>query len=202
MADETENRQDEQAEVAEVASGRRRRTVKAEFSATDEEQVPQMRLPAAALLFQAPDLSSVAPRRAERPGDESGEKPASEERPSAREDSGEEDGRRRRRGGRGRKKSAEPPSQEGAEDTTAAGKQDADKQDADKQDGGKKDATQEPGGVRAESATDTGEAPEEGGSRRRRRRRRPTDSERAHSEVTSVEGSTRLEAKRQRRREG
>ncbi|MDX5318028.1 MAG: Rne/Rng family ribonuclease [Actinomycetes bacterium] len=156
------------------------------------------------MLFQAPDLSSVAPRRAERPRDESsvGEKAASEERPSAREDSGEEEGRRRRRGGRGRKKSAEAPSQEGAEDTTDAGKQDAGKQDADKQDGGKRDATQEPGGARAESATDTGEAQEEGGSRRRRRRRRPTDSERAHSEVTSVEGSTRLEAKRQRRREG
>ncbi|NCD18456.1 MAG: Rne/Rng family ribonuclease [Actinobacteria bacterium] len=170
-----------------------------------------MRLPAAALLFQAPDLSSVAPRRAERPGDANsvGEKPAGEEKQSAREDSGEEDGRRRRRGGRGRKKSAEPPSQEGAEDTTDAGRQDAGKQqggkqDAGKQDGGRKEAAQEPaaGEARAESATDTGEESEEGGSRRRRRRRRPTDSERARSEVTSVEGSTRLEAKRQRRREG
>jgi ribonuclease E len=200
VADETENRQDEQAEGASVTSGRRRRTAKAvpEFSAPDGEQVPQMRLPAAALLFQAPDLSSVAPRRAERPGDESavGERPAGEEKQSGREDSGEEDGRRRRRGGRGRKKSAEPPSQE---DATDAGKQDAGKQDA-----GNKEAKQEPEAreTRAEPTTDTGEEPEEGGSRRRRRRRRPTDSERAHSEVTSVEGSTRLEAKRQRRREG
>ncbi|MGM0384638.1 MAG: Rne/Rng family ribonuclease [Actinomycetota bacterium] len=172
-----------------------------------------MRLPAAALLFQAPDLSSVPPRRAEKPATEkpatekpATEKPGTQEPSESGEDAGEEDGRRRRRGGRGRKKSAEASAQDGIADDTAAapsGSQETGKKDAGKkkQDAGKQEP--EAHDAKVEGAADAGEEePEEGGSRRRRRRRRPSDSERARSEVTSVEGSTRLEAKRQRRREG
>lgn len=180
MADEIEDRQDEQA--AETSPRKRRVKAEPQFSATDAgEQVPQLRLPAAALLFQAPDLS-VAPRRAERPADRQAEKaPEKSAEQSQPEESGEDDSRRRRRGGRGRRKSAEP---EPKQETAAPEAGDSSTQ------------AQEPEGQQGEEGDD------DTGSRRRRRRRRTSDAERARSEVTSVEGSTRLEAKRQRRREG
>ncbi|MFE7408751.1 Rne/Rng family ribonuclease, partial [Isoptericola sp. NPDC057559] len=132
------------------------------------------------------------------------------------EDLSDEDGeddeirprRRRRRGGRGRRggrrpeDGSEPEGDEDAEDgphDEAAGRpadEDADEHGDDQDD-------------------DHGDAEDEGGesasSRRRRRRRRGTRAERAEAavartrdrdEVTALKGSTRLEAKRQRRREG
>lgn len=98
--------------------------------------------------------------------------------------------RRRRRGGRGRRNKAETSE-------TDAEPGDADEDDADAQD--------------AESDAEDGDAEDGGGSSRRRRRRRrgsrgeSGESERprrASDEVTALRGSTRLEAKRQRRREG
>ncbi len=107
--------------------------------------------------------------------------------------------RRRRRGGRGRRTGTRRPegddeeSDEQDEDETAA---DAVEHDDEGEDEVAEDAVDAEG--------------EEGGSRRRRRRRRGSRAERAESgrtprssdEVTALKGSTRLEAKRQRRREG
>lgn len=106
--------------------------------------------------------------------------------------SGEDDAgprRRRRRGGRGRRGRAEQSDDESTDDGT----------DEDE------DAEQESG---EDAGDDESSA---GSSRRRRRRRRGTRAESggeeprrrsSGDEVTALRGSTRLEAKRQRRREG
>jgi len=95
--------------------------------------------------------------------------------------------RRRRRGGRGRRRADAPPADEDA------------------------DAEADADATAGEDGDDTDdESGESGSSRRRRRRRRGSrsgegDSEprrRGGDEVTALRGSTRLEAKRQRRREG
>jgi ribonuclease E len=114
--------------------------------------------------------------------------------------------RRRRRGGRRRRKSGEAGAEDGSEDEGSDEGSD-DSAEADQADGDEE--TDGEGGT---------------GSRRRRRRRRrkgedgaaaaddpdevvvrvrePRSSKAAASEITAVEGSTRLEAKKQRRREG
>jgi ribonuclease E len=105
------------------------------------------------------------------------------------EGAGGQQRRRRRRGGRGRRSRTEGGEQ-------AAGSDDADSE-----------------GEGAEASDDTdapGEEGEETASRRRRRRRRGSRGDSAEAdrprtrsdEVTALRGSTRLEAKRQRRREG
>ncbi|GAA4700389.1 ribonuclease E [Promicromonospora umidemergens] len=111
--------------------------------------------------------------------------------------------RRRRRGGRGRRGGRANRSDDG--DDSADEEQDDDAED-DAQSSAEDENDQD-------SAQDTGDGDgeDEGGSRRRRRRRRGTRGERAEAaagrsgrsdEVTALKGSTRLEAKRQRRREG
>lgn len=149
-----------------------------------EDRPAPVRLPAAALLFQAPDLTALPPRRAPKPPPPEPE-PAEPE--AGRQPAEDGAGSRRRRGGRGRRKpqaAAEPPADEVAEGAAgAAGAAEPQPEAPD----------EEPG----EETGDDGAT-----TRRRRRRRRPTEGERARQEVTSVEGSTRLEAKRQRRREG
>jgi ribonuclease E len=113
--------------------------------------------------------------------------------------------RRRRRGGRGRRGGRANRTDDG--DDSADEDQDEDAEEdaqASDDDEGAEDSVQETG-------EDEGEGEGEGGSRRRRRRRRGTRGERAEAaavrssrtdEVTALKGSTRLEAKRQRRREG
>lgn len=102
MADETEPRQDEQAAEGGAERWKKRVTAQPQFSAPDGEQTPQYRLPAAALLFQAPDLSSVASRsERETPA------PKAAEETSDAQEATDDDGRRRRRGGRGRRKTSE-----------------------------------------------------------------------------------------------
>ncbi|MFD2028485.1 Rne/Rng family ribonuclease [Promicromonospora aerolata] len=109
--------------------------------------------------------------------------------------------RRRRRGGRGRRGGRANRSDDG-DDSADEDESDDSEEDA--------QASTEDEGER-DSAQDTGDGEDEGGSRRRRRRRRGTRGERAEAaavrssrsdEVTALKGSTRLEAKRQRRREG
>ncbi|KGM09106.1 Rne/Rng family ribonuclease, partial [Cellulomonas carbonis] len=105
--------------------------------------------------------------------------------------------RRRRRGGRGRRSRADATDDEASEAPSA---QDEPAEDAD-----------------AEADAVAGDDTDEGGSSRRRRRRRRSGrggdvepeaeprrarSRTASDEVTALKGSTRLEAKRQRRREG
>lgn len=110
--------------------------------------------------------------------------------------------RRRRRGGRGRRggRSGRPDDMDDSadEDQDDESEEDAQESADDESDD-------------QESAQDAGEGEGEGSSRRRRRRRRGTRGERAEAaavrssrsdEVTALKGSTRLEAKKQRRREG
>ncbi len=121
-------------------------------------------------------------------------------------------GRRRRRGGKGRRS-------RGAGDDGAEAEQDGDGGENEqgttptggsgggRNRGGRGQAGSstadttpgEPADQREDDDADEGE----GGSKRRRRRRRGEGTERAaRDEVSGVKGSTRLEAKRQRRREG
>jgi ribonuclease E len=116
--------------------------------------------------------------------------------------------RRRRRGGRGRR------SRGGDADEQGEDEQPADEQPAD-------ESGEEPDESEQDDSDEQGEGDEQGGSSRRRRRRRrsgrggDTDAgepapsrgssrsgSRGSDEVTALRGSTRLEAKRQRRREG
>ena len=197
------------------------------FSAAEEPQeVPSAPASFGSLLFQAPDFSAVrkrpvveadaaendddAPRparasvksrktrhrdertshqkRVEATGEESEEtQDESTDVSTAEED--DESGRksvRRRRGGRGRRSRV----REEEEETTisASSPEDA---EADAQ--------------ASEESSEEEEGGESGSLRRRRRRRTRTRSDEARDvkdEVTALKGSTRLEAKRQRRREG
>ncbi|MBF0686846.1 MAG: Rne/Rng family ribonuclease [Cellulomonas sp.] len=111
------------------------------------------------------------------------------------DDDGDDDGtsprRRRRRGGRGRRGRADAPGGDDTADEPAA----QDEPDTE---------------AEAPASEDAGEDDSTGSSRRRRRRRRGARGEVADEprrrssgdEVTALRGSTRLEAKRQRRREG
>ncbi|MCC2313009.1 Rne/Rng family ribonuclease [Cellulomonas xiejunii] len=111
------------------------------------------------------------------------------------DDAGDDDAtsprRRRRRGGRGRRGRPDAPGSDDAADEPAA----QDEPDAE---------------AEASASEDAGEDDSTGSSRRRRRRRRGARGEVADEprrrssgdEVTALRGSTRLEAKRQRRREG
>ena len=152
-------------------------------------------------IFQAPDPEAAVPARRTRKKAASEDKPAkaAPEDTARRDDEGAAEGdeggsrRRRRRGGRGRRSSGES---EGAESTTTTGPD-------------------------AEGPADDDEGADRGSSTRRRRRRRrrgqdtgtdPDDPERTtvhvreprsrSDEATALKGSVRLEAKRQRRREG
>lgn len=181
----------------------------------------------AAPLFAAPDPEAAQPargRRRARPEPEPELEETAEEEPTAEaeadavdddsDDDGEGDGtrrRRRRRGGRGRRRRSD--------DADSASDDDSDDDEADEdraEDGSDDDAHGESDDDQADSDD------EQGGSRRRRRRRRrrnddgdeprPDDppntvvrvreARELDDEVTSVKGSTRLEAKKQRRREG
>ena len=116
------------------------------------------------------------------------------------DDADERPRRRRRRGGRGRRTGTRRSDGEDDEHDDDAHAEDAetDEDHGDDADYG------------ADSEADSEADGEDGGSRRRRRRRRGSRAERAETsrgsrssdEVTALKGSTRLEAKRQRRREG
>jgi ribonuclease E len=160
--------------------------VAAELSEDDAAAVDEVGAIEEELAAEGVELEELAPADFEEYDDE-------EVRPSR---------RRRRRGGRGRRggrsnrpddmddSADEDQDDESEEDTQESAEDEADEQDA---------------------AQDAGEGEGEGGSRRRRRRRRGTRGERAEAaavrssrsdEVTALKGSTRLEAKKQRRREG
>jgi ribonuclease E len=183
----------------------------AEQSAAEEPAAP---VAAAALLFQAPDPSKAPPPPAtRRPEAEAGagDEEDGADRDRAEADESEEGGqrRRRRRGGRRRRKNGDDAAEAGddtgkdaAKDTGKAGEPAA-----------KAD--------RSGGQDDTDEAGSSSSRRRRRRRRRqgeedgasPDDPENtvvrvreprqvSDDEISGFTGSTRLEAKKQRRREG
>ena len=118
---------------------------------------------------------------------DSGQDPAREER----EEEGAEDSggrRKRRRGGRGRRSRSRSEAPEDAAEQTA------------EEEGAKVEPAEQEG---AGPAGAEEEAPAGSRRRRRRRSRARSDSGRdVRDEVTGLKGSTRLEAKRQRRREG
>jgi ribonuclease E len=160
--------------------------IAAELSEDDAAAVDEVAAIEDELAAEGVELEELAPADFEEYDDE-------EVRPSR---------RRRRRGGRGRRggrsnraddmddSADEDQDEESEEDAQESADEEADDQDV---------------------AQDAGEGEGEGGSRRRRRRRRGTRGERAEAaavrssrtdEVTALKGSTRLEAKKQRRREG
>ena len=202
------------------------------FSAAEEPQAaPSTATSFGSLLFQAPDFSAVrkrpaveasasdndddaarAPRtsvksrktrhRDERTSREKRVEVASEENEETQDEStdvsateeDEESSRksvRRRRGGRGRRSRMREEEEEAtpsAASADAAGSQEA-----------------EGDAQASEEGSEEEEGGESGSLRRRRRRRTRTRSDEARDvkdEVTALKGSTRLEAKRQRRREG
>ncbi|WP_231447246.1 Rne/Rng family ribonuclease [Brevibacterium zhoupengii] len=144
-------------------------------------------------------------------------------------DSNDAGGRRRRRGGRGRRSRGRDDNSSGSDTEGSARGSDDDSSDDDSASGAKnnesrsgsrsdnkgqqadsnKAAESKPSGDQsdgqpAEKSNDTSDDDQDdddNGSRRRRRRRSRTRST-DNDEVTSLKGSTRLEAKRQRRKEG
>ncbi|MBC9225742.1 Rne/Rng family ribonuclease [Aeromicrobium sp. 636] len=180
----------------------------------DEDEAPETapttptarKLPPVGAMFQPPPAELAPPREKKRvePQDDDSDAAtsdldASDDEDGSGDDEGSEGGRRRRRrGGRRRRKSDQDGGAEGSDDS------DADATETEAKDG------------------DTGdeEQSSSGSTRRRRRRARagegadgsPDDPENtvvkvregrtASDEITGVTGSTRLEAKKQRRREG
>ena len=202
------------------------------FSAAEEPQAaPSAAASFGSLLFQAPDFSAVRKRpvveadsaendddaartprasvksrktrhRDERTSREKRVEVADQESEATQDEStdvstaeeDEENGRksvRRRRGGRGRRSRMR---EEEEENTPSAASADA---------SGSQEA--EGDAQASEEGSEEEEGGESGSLRRRRRRRTRTRSDEARDvkdEVTALKGSTRLEAKRQRRREG
>ena len=198
----------------------------AEAEETEAEE-QDLHLPATALLFQAPAATPRRRRRATRAAkaadaaEEQAEETSAEgaddstdatagstddaETESAQTDSAEDaenddndsqegsgssSRRRRRRGGRGRRRSSENGDESGSGQAE-----------------GEQPGTDEP--TPAEGTTDSADADSEDGTGTRRRRRRrgkrgedDGGARAARDEVTALRGSTRLEAKRLRRREG
>ncbi len=153
------------------------------FSSPEEEAAIAPFAPAmTALLFQEPDVARARPRRrkVQPPVDvveqvEDAVKEPQDSSNSEQEDPSASDTARRKRGSRGRRKVSE------AVDSTSSPEE-------------------------AETESDSEKTPSEAESSevttRRRRRRRSGTTPESSDEVTAPKGSTRLEAKRQRRKEG
>ncbi|WP_366180068.1 Rne/Rng family ribonuclease [Actinomyces timonensis] len=195
--------------TAPAGKGRRRRKATAPVSAPEhvEEAAPGRRRSRKKKAADAP-AEAEGPDSQESPvlvEDDPAEPSDGADEPDAADDASESESgqgrRKRRRGGRGRRSRGQS-AQDGSSDD-ASGAEDAD----DAEPAGRA------GGAPAEGAegSDGAEGEEDGGSSRRRRRRSRTRSDRearegrgkdVRDEVTALKGSTRLEAKRQRRREG
>ncbi|MCI2264266.1 Rne/Rng family ribonuclease [Sediminivirga luteola] len=181
--------------------------------------------PSVGLLFQAPDPEQAivpedddyddyddegdeqdAPEE-----DQEGTGDAGDDQDDDNDDLGDQSRRRRRRGGRGRRRRSrderdgEPHAAEERQDAEPEAEPAGDRQEESrrKASAGKPDPagrTETAEAATADAESSQGENDDEqGGSRRRRRRRREATGT---DEVQLVKGSTRLEAKRQRRREG
>ncbi|NPC97712.1 Rne/Rng family ribonuclease [Nocardioides sp. zg-DK7169] len=169
--------------------------------------------PAATEAAEATETAEGAEQATE--GEDASDEQAEDQRESDSDGDSEGGGRRRRRrGGRRRRKSGDGSAQDG---DSAAG-------DAESGDQGESTdrSAEQAEGEDADASTDTGPDEQGGGSssRRRRRRRRSSDDgpdsgddpentvtrvrkpRSAEDEITAISGSTRLEAKKQRRRDG
>lgn len=171
----------------------------------DQSQPAARPRPAAALLFQAPDPAMAAPkprRDTDLPAEQAA--PTTERAPkkgAAKKDQGAD-------------KPAKDSTKKGSSDKDSVKKDSGKKGSAKKESGkkaskksGKKDkdapSTEADTPKVSEPETAGEDAGEEGSSHRRRRRRsRRGDDATPTDEITALKGSTRLEAKRRRRREG
>ncbi|MZD10559.1 Rne/Rng family ribonuclease, partial [Streptomyces sp. SID5785] len=199
----------------------------AQPAAVEEEQTPRRRRRRRAAAEQAaaeqPQQPAAEPApAAEAPADEAEEQDEQSAEHDEHDDHDERPTRRRRRGGRRRRRGE---SAESESDTDASAEDDGEDEDGEQD----TDAEDAEGEERAEEHTDSGASGSSSSRRRRRRRRRAGDgaaeSESGHDdpertvvkvreprkkddkpvsvdEVQSIKGSTRLEAKKQRRREG
>ncbi len=177
------------------ARPRRRR---ATSSSTDEDA-------AATTGQRSEDATEARPNAAPSAGADAADDPEAQgkvEDESAGESAYEDDeggarGRRRRRGGKGRRgRNGSESLKEGAGDGRETVRREDGLTDEGKPDEADEQHQQDDSAADGDDESDTG-------TKRRRRRRRGEGTERsARDEASSVQGSTRLEAKRQRRREG
>lgn len=194
----------------------------------DKPETPARPRPAAALLFQAPDLTLATPQpvvseTAEQSDEANGrKKPARTRKRKDDHDSksvdkhGEDDkapARKRRSQAEAKKTQSKSESSQlsaSGEDKGAAAAGDAEEKPAAKRRGRAKKSENEAKKATSSEADEPTpketagevEASEDSSSHRRRRRRSRTSSESVTDEITALKGSTRLEAKRRRRREG
>ncbi|WP_402469101.1 Rne/Rng family ribonuclease [Isoptericola aurantiacus] len=178
-----------------------------ELTEADEAAVSEVEVIESELTAEGLELVELGPEDYREDGDESDVRPR----------------RRRRRGGRGRRggRKVEQGSEEDGDEGSAASGDDsgaASDRGADRRDGAdapseeaQDDASSETEQASGSEKDDQGDGGDRASSSRRRRRRRRGGrgndrdggrSERAEDEVVALKGSTRLEAKRQRRREG
>ena len=173
--------------IAEEAAKARRATMKDPFAITAEGRTESLAKLASAIAEDSADAAETESGPEESPEETAEASPeAEEERPGR---------RRRRRGGRRRRRGSN------AEETTG---EDTDDESSDGESGDDSAEKNETSG-QEETAEGDGESDEETGTRRRRRRRRRSSGSESKGgtgdEVTGIEGSTRMEAKRQRRKE-
>ena len=195
-----------------------------------EETPATATVPSFGLLFQPPAPVAAPPRRTPDAEPEAGdEQDDSSDTGDDRADGsqGDEDqqgeggrGRRRRRGGRGRNRSSDGANDSGDDSGSDGGQGSGSGQDSQTKDSPAKDSGGSDSGDGQDEDDQDGDGQSSGTSRRRRRRRRGggggnggggqddppgtvtkvRDSRR--NEPQAIKGSTRLEAKKQRRREG
>ena len=180
--------------AAEEAAGHRRHQAD---DASDESRDERLAALTGAIAGDAP-----APQRDHQADDDETDSDTDDSDDASDEDSADDDRpnrRRRRRGGRRRRRG----SRDDANDNDNDDDDDSDDSDSDSEstdDAGDSEAS--PSEDNDSDSDDNGDA-DNGGTRRRRRRRRREngDSSSSDDEVTGIEGSTRMEAKRQRRKE-
>jgi ribonuclease E len=159
----------------------------------------------AAPLFQPPPSTPALPRkkRQEEPTESRDEREQARDQRDQKESGGQSGRNRKRTGGQGDSKPKKSDTKGESEAPTRSGKKGTTRPDESST--GKKDPDTT---VEDDDSGDGSEAGDSGtGKRRRRRRRREEDGYQGRKksgsgEVTAVKGSTRIEAKRQRRREG
>ncbi|GAA1168391.1 hypothetical protein GCM10009584_06660 [Ornithinimicrobium humiphilum] len=188
------------------------------FQAPDLSDLPRRRSRRATSGVTTPQVRPVDEVEDEPEGVADEQEPGSDDATGTGEDTGSRSNRRRRRGGKGRRRTGSTDAGEETQDgdeTESAPEQGEDEESPEAGSTTRRRRRRSTGSSTSTDASPEGEAEAEdadgsdddaSSTRRRRRRRRSgeaaTGERSARDEVTSVKGSTRLEAKRQRRREG
>ncbi|MCT1830086.1 Rne/Rng family ribonuclease [Brevibacterium luteolum] len=195
---------------------------------TDDEPLQPVSVPAGGgLLFQTPQAElgqqvdpDWTPDDDDDDDDDDTDDSDRDDRSDRDDDSDDDQPRRRRRGGRGKRSRGRGGQNDGDSgsdnDNRGSRRQRGDDSDSSQDDNSKSDDSTDSGSrgsqndrddQKQDRSDDSGDSDDDSSSSRRRRRRRSrsgsgSGSGTSASEVTGVKGSTRLEAKRQRRREG